>query len=394
MEVALNKIKAKYTIKDKFSGEVVGYAFMLTDGKVSLDQVVLDPWDHHALNPGPGHTLPASTPVSLESDLDISEDSSVNSTADEMLSIPDCNANKDISENDEILKNIDSSAITKEANDDMKTRQVVAFSSIQSVTQTIASQIAAQVVAGESHKSFSRIEPGHDREGGEVFQDQTCSERIAPSTKFAPGHGRYGAFYTDEGVAQPTVKKYKNHKLVRCLLCKEEKILALSNFGGHCQAVHEPPVQCSLCGLEFTSARIRTHKQICRRRLLGKSGESPISRHKKIDKVEKIENKIDECENKVENLENKAVKCDKALDGENVMFTFTSSVKKEASVKVAMKKGMKVKKAMKKFANRFNVTKEMLIFEFCGTKLTGKELVDELDGKEILVHGELKYNSC
>jgi len=378
MKVALNKAKAKYTIKDKFSGEVLGYAFMLTDGKVSLDQVELDPWHHHALDPGPEpeYIPPAKIPGSLESDLDISEDSSVNSTADEILSIPDCNANKDVSENVEILKNVDSSTITREANDDMKTRQVAASSSIQSVTQTIASQIAAQLAAGEIHKSFSRIEPG--REKGEVSQDQICSERIAPTTRFVPGHGRYGAFYTDEGVAQPNVKKYKNHKLVRCLLCKEEKILALSNFGGHCQTVHEPPVQCSVCGLEFTSARIRTHKQICRRRLLGKLEESPISRHKKFDKVE---NKVDykKCENKVE-------KC----DGESVMFTFTSAVNKEACVKVALKKGKKVKKAMKKFANRFNVTKEMLIFEVCGVKLTGKELVDELDGKEIVVHGELK----
>ena len=94
MKTLLDQSKTLYTMTDKLSGQVYGYAFMLTDDTVSLDQVQLLPWQapgqgHGDIQPdrkveSESHDL---VPGSLESDLDISEDSSVNSTVEDGFSL-------------------------------------------------------------------------------------------------------------------------------------------------------------------------------------------------------------------------------------------------------------------------------------------------------------------
>merc|ERR1711936_1449222 len=70
-----------------------------------------------------------------------------------------------------------------------------------------------------------------------------------------------------------------------------------------------------------------------------------------------------------------------------VMFKLTSAMKPDTCFQVKLKMEDKIKNAMKKFGKHFNVSRNALTFMLGGVELTGKELVRELDGREIIVHG-------
>ena len=68
----------------------------------------------------------------------------------------------------------------------------------------------------------------------------------------------------------------------------------------------------------------------------------------------------------------------------------TSATVEGVRVKIGLKKGAKIKKAMKKFGKKFNISRKALKFMLCGEQLSGEELVGDLEGREIVVVGKLK----
>ena len=76
--------------------------------------------------------------------------------------------------------------------------------------------------------------------------------------------------------------------------------------------------------------------------------------------------------------------------GELIDLKLESAIKQDRSVKVTLKKDAKMKKALKKYAKRCNVSKKGLKLVLSGVELTGEEIVSELRGKEITVHGEIE----
>ena len=77
----------------------------------------------------------------------------------------------------------------------------------------------------------------------------------------------------------------------------------------------------------------------------------------------------------------------KQLEGDIIYLTMTSATVKGVSLKMGLKKGSKIKLAMRKFGNRFKVPWTQLNFFRGDTELTGRELVGNLDGTNIKVCG-------
>ena len=75
---------------------------------------------------------------------------------------------------------------------------------------------------------------------------------------------------------------------------------------------------------------------------------------------------------------------------EKVSFTLSSATVKGISYKVELRRGSKIKKAMKKFGKKFKVVPKEFKFTLCGKRLTGKELAGMLESRNIVVWGELK----
>ena len=73
----------------------------------------------------------------------------------------------------------------------------------------------------------------------------------------------------------------------------------------------------------------------------------------------------------------------------HVKVKLKSAVRPEIGIKVTLKRNSKIKKAMKIFGKKFQVSRKKLRFVVCGESLNGEELVSELEGREIVVHGEI-----
>jgi len=204
--------------------------------------------------------------------------------------------------------------------------------------------------------------------------------------KSSPGiKSSYGAFFTDVGVIQP--ENYKKGKLVRCLLCNKE--IGSPHFGRHLRLIHEPPVECDNCGGEYSSQRITVHRKICNARSF-KTKEMRVKEPRLSITQLKLENR----EVEVKPLEMRAQESrlsEKQLKSENedAKFKFISIMRPDILLKVTLKRNVKIKKAMKIFADKFNVNRKKLSFVMSGVKLTGDELVSELEGGDIIVHGKV-----
>ena len=95
MTTLLDQAKTRYTITDKSTGEVIGFAFMLVEDKVTPDHIQLLLWHAHGDDHGkeqvqqqpPNRGLDECTSIQerLASDLDISKDSSVNRTVEDTM---------------------------------------------------------------------------------------------------------------------------------------------------------------------------------------------------------------------------------------------------------------------------------------------------------------------
>ena len=75
---------------------------------------------------------------------------------------------------------------------------------------------------------------------------------------------------------------------------------------------------------------------------------------------------------------------------DKLTFILSSASVEGVCIKIRLKKGAKIKKAMKKFGKKFNISRKELKFMLGGEPLSGEELVDGLEGREIVVAG--KFN--
>ena len=184
------------------------------------------------------------------------------------------------------IENSHSSTFEAVAKENCKNSEVTASpvsslysdSSPPSSTRTIAAQIASKLLTDvnkNSLESYITTASSESIESSKVIPPNNCEDSpkslaVAESprkrkadTLLSGRAGKYAAFFTEVDVTHPKLRKYKRHKLVRCLLCSEEKVLTVSNIGRHLQNVHEQPVLCNSCGKEFSSARISDHRKIC-----------------------------------------------------------------------------------------------------------------------------------
>ena len=72
-----------------------------------------------------------------------------------------------------------------------------------------------------------------------------------------------------------------------------------------------------------------------------------------------------------------------------ITFSLTSAVKESVRVKIMTVKGNKMKKVRKKFRQKLCVDIAGLEFLLGSVKLSGEEVAGKLEGRDILVMGEL-----
>ena len=234
---------------------------------------------------------------------------------------------------------------------------------------------------------------------------------------------------------------------VRCVLCADGKMHSHKNFWRHIEAKHEPHLTCEICGAEFTMKRsltrhiIRVHKERAadgcgikamkmspprlsskarpfssskpvivsalknRKRnsnggeTLSEQKEEPLkktsmqtaasasnsdSRILQVSEVEVVTKKICNANN--------GKSCGDRED-DLLPVIMINDMDKNIKIKMGLKKDVKIKKAMKKFANRFNADYKKLSFVLEKTEtnaeftLTGNELVEDVKGDCIKVLG-------
>eukprot|EP00092_Neocalanus_flemingeri_P098639 GFUD01125785.1.p1 GENE.GFUD01125785.1~~GFUD01125785.1.p1 ORF type:complete len:353 (-),score=77.94 GFUD01125785.1:91-1149(-) len=330
----IHQSKSQHTIKDKSTGQVLGYAVMITDQAVSAEQVQLVPWLEGVQHPpvDGGVQLADGGPPDdvqgiLESDLDLSQDSSINETLEEDL-YSQANGEMELQEN--LFR---SSQPRPNDNDYHASSDAVSYKSQTSFTSPVSTSPASTSPASTSPVStspppviLSEHQPSllvlpatpsgpagtlnpisspsasnspklvfptemktftpslasnmHSRSGSaqqssEMKGKRSPDENVTITKKkkvpqqladnvdddkrvFLPGmQGRYDAFYEDafeEGVE-------RKHRRVKCLLCGDGRLLSLGNFHRHIRTIHEPPVKCDTCGMEFSGEQIKVHKR-------------------------------------------------------------------------------------------------------------------------------------
>jgi len=255
------------------TGEVVGYALLVTDQPVTADQVHLVP-----LHEGDQLQVEGRQEMVLTSDLDLSQDSSINGTIEEECS----NISNDIHDTsvncEPILEALESpfpnlplsstspnltanTLVSSLSNHDSSSppsntiiRQLP--SSLNLVTQSLASEIAASLI---DKKATSSTVPGMSQNRKRSLEGGSEEKTGGLGQFLREMPGRYDLFYEDvseEGLE----KKYRS---VKCLLCGNGKLLSLGNFHRHIKTMHEPPVKCEGCGKEFSGQQIKKHIKVC-----------------------------------------------------------------------------------------------------------------------------------
>jgi len=458
MTAILHQAKSCYTITDKFTGEVLGHAFMQVEGQVTTDQLQLLPFqvvdveDDHLPPSNASDSEKTKFPGTLESDLDLSEDSSMNATVeDEIYSQPCAMINKP-----DMLSTLPTSEADFE-NNVVQSRLVpsyeVSFASEPSVPQTSSNsfqQVASSPVPAKSViQSFAaqiaskmssqmnkpNVKEARDDEHEDMDQQvtrkrKTDSDEQPPSKKVNLGSGfpfpKYQALYTDEGVEQPENVVSKNRR-VRCLLCTDGRTLVVGNFGGHVKALHLPDVKCEDCGQDVKASRVNYHKKICMGKNKSRLVENNVSSQRSqpepapgpshtsvnissssevmvsetsfvsctsslVEGPENIKNSVllKELAGDSVHNNNPALSKDKGTNmSDMITFVLTSAANESVRVKIMTVKGNKMKKVMKKFGQKLCVDIAGLQFMLGCVKLSGEEVAGKLEGRDIVVWGDL-----
>eukprot|EP00092_Neocalanus_flemingeri_P050369 GFUD01058192.1.p1 GENE.GFUD01058192.1~~GFUD01058192.1.p1 ORF type:complete len:328 (-),score=79.13 GFUD01058192.1:69-1052(-) len=307
LDTLMNQSKSQHTIRDKSTGQVLGYALMFTDQAVSAEQVQLVPWqgiEHHPLDGAvqPHCAIRDGPDDVLVSDLDLSQISSRNETMEEDLS-SQANDEMEVQGNLSPTSKPRQNENNPQAGSDAVKSQTApgflpgnqtppvstsapsnSFDSVTGTTESTAGTFNQKLFTSPSASNiskplvFTKLETltsdsvanlGGDitnisQTSSELNGKRNLEENVDTNSKkkkvFLPGmKGRYDAFYedsSDEGVA-------KQYRRVKCLLCGDGRLLSLGNFHRHIKAIHEPPVKCDTCGREFNGEQIRIHKKKC-----------------------------------------------------------------------------------------------------------------------------------
>jgi len=283
LSALVTQAKSHHKLQDKITGQVVGYALLVTDQPVTADQIHLVPWHH-----GDQLHVEDRQEMVLASDLDLSQDSSVNGTIEEECSTIS-NDIHDTSVNCEpILEPLESpslplsssstspdlAAITpvsslssfESSSSSFYTNIRQAPSSLNLVTQSLASEIAASMTEKKASSTTSSSAVGmsqHRKRSLEgESEEKLKSQKTEAQGQFLPGMpGRYDSFYED--VSEAGVEK--KYRRIKCLLCGNGKLLSLGNFHRHIKSMHEPPVKCEGCGKQFSGQQIKIHSKGCRK---------------------------------------------------------------------------------------------------------------------------------
>eukprot|EP00092_Neocalanus_flemingeri_P025862 GFUD01028029.1.p1 GENE.GFUD01028029.1~~GFUD01028029.1.p1 ORF type:complete len:296 (-),score=54.42 GFUD01028029.1:91-891(-) len=142
---------------------------------------------------------------------------------------------------------------------------------MKTLAQSLACDIAAELRgnipdhsrSGSAQQSSEMKGKRSPDENVTITKKKKVPQQLADNVKddkrvFLPGmQGRYDAFYEDafeEGVE-------RKHRRVKCLLCGDGRLLSLGNFHRHIRTIHEPPVKCDTCGMEFSGEQIKVHKR-------------------------------------------------------------------------------------------------------------------------------------
>eukprot|EP00092_Neocalanus_flemingeri_P093609 GFUD01118982.1.p1 GENE.GFUD01118982.1~~GFUD01118982.1.p1 ORF type:complete len:335 (-),score=91.62 GFUD01118982.1:97-1101(-) len=314
LDTLMNQSKSQHTIRDKSTGQVLGYALLFTDQAVSAEQVQLVPWQGVEHQPLDGAVQP-HCPIRdgpddvLVSDLDLSQISSRNETMEEDLSSqandemevqgnlsptskPRQNENNHQTGSDAVKSQtapgflpgnqtppVSTSALPNSSDSVAGTfnqklftspsssniTKPVVFTKLETLTSDSVANLGGDITnisqTSSELNGKRNLEENVDTNSKKKKVTQQLADPLAGAKQvFLPGmKGRYDAFYedsSDEGVA-------KQYRRVKCLLCGDGRLLSLGNFHRHIKAIHEPPVKCDTCGREFNGEQIRIHKKKC-----------------------------------------------------------------------------------------------------------------------------------
>ena len=320
----LQQAKARYTIRDKSSNQILGYAIMNTDRSVSAEEIKLEsiawPGVEVHLQEGPVADVPPPIPLSandnmlipssLVSDLDLSQDSSdsMNKTVEEDLSPISVN------ENDESAGQIRSDKcadIPQSVYSSISPSPpvILDYSPSPAIIQspltpsTLSSPVSSTksppaVLAPNSFYSTHTAQNIKQEAPSEIktFTQSLASDIVdnakdqAKSSQATSGSNdvsvSYGKRKLEEDVDERQKKKIavdkrlerasreslssfyeyveegreRKNHRVKCLLCNDGRLLSLGNFSRHIKAIHELPVPCEICGQVFSGEQLRTHR--------------------------------------------------------------------------------------------------------------------------------------
>eukprot|EP00092_Neocalanus_flemingeri_P033539 GFUD01036458.1.p1 GENE.GFUD01036458.1~~GFUD01036458.1.p1 ORF type:complete len:455 (+),score=107.54 GFUD01036458.1:43-1407(+) len=439
----ISENKTKYTVHCKSSGQLLGYAFLLPEVQLP-DQVHLAPWLEDFQQPAE-----AAPDTDLSQDLSVNETVSsqcINNLENELLLTSHDELNRSV-----VLSQASTSTNLPVLSPSSPTvvQHVTKTSSVKPLAAGESSQViplqmfAEQGATTEVNTATSHNDKDFNAQSAYKQKDYDCSDgkrkfvdkvdinsnkkgKVEYKDQFQTGvEGRYDAFID---VVAPGVNREKSK--VRCLLCTDGKIYFHNSIGRHIKAVHEPPVNCENCGREFNVVQIRHHKKKCVRQNLklverNKNDPScdfkadqvkpkqvvlPTSKHVPVHcnplnainsrsfcaaetnsvSSGKTKDKFSSQPTSVTSLVSpqSSVQPSRSLEG-YTSLTMTSATVQGVSLKVAVKKEARTRKAMKKFGKRYRTDLRTLKFLLGSSELTGNELVADLEGSIIYVHGEL-----
>jgi len=426
------KARNQFAVRHKITGEILGYALLLPDISVEDCQLKLVPWqddDLHTSDPDltvhdpKAAVVPTILGASLQTlpvpevnlSLSVSsEDGSRNGTltsdsALEHLPAKQADFNASISlakaptstpepRIDVACSSLTLSSVSETSSLSVKSSYIPVVSKVSPISTVVVKEANDGVVDGTETRSET---------GGSEFKSRFVSEResvtqpkeaknekVECEKPFLPGvAGRYDKFlqFVNDGKNSGVEKKRRK---VICLLCGAEYVYG--NIGRHIQTSHEDPVICEICHIQFNAKRsLSDHK----RKVHKKQWMEETNNNDKTETVDaKVLSKVSPPPFGVSTPPTTVQDVKKSIpvpisvkmSSKLVSIVMSSDTVKGVRLKMGLEKDAKIKKAMRKFGNRFKVDYKSLKFFQGGTELTGREIVGDMNGNEVIVFGELK----
>ena len=263
MSTLLHEAKTLYTVTNKTTGEVLGYAFMTVNGQLTPDQVKIIPWytqEDVPDDPTSNHSCDTSHEKLDHDHEDIG-------CITDLAAIEGCDGEtkEEIKRGDWSGAWVDPTSLSSANHDHEDIECITDMAGIEGCDNETKEEIKRGDRSGAWENVVSLIGAKVGGEVKNVVEKKNSDQVLVPSKKVSyekPGKkmGNYKEFYTEVSESQPTNRKLRK---VRCRLCPESRTLSMGNFGEHYKAYHKPPVECSSCQRKFSAIRINIHKQNC-----------------------------------------------------------------------------------------------------------------------------------